>query len=168
MTGSATLGRFLRSRCENIAAALMAAMFVAFIVQVLLRYAFDAPVGWTSEVQTAAWMWLILWGSALVLREDEEIRFDIVYQSARGRTRRLLRAVASTALVALYLVSLPAVYDFVTFMKIEKSAYLDIRFDHLFSIYLLFAVVTVVRHGRIVWHAVRGRDDLTATSGTAG
>jgi TRAP-type C4-dicarboxylate transport system permease small subunit len=150
--------RFLRKRSENVAALLMAAMFVTFIVQVVLRYAFNAPVGWTSEVQTAAWLWLILWGSALLLREDEEIRFDIVYQAARGRTRRILRAFASSALVAAYLVSLPAVYDFITFMRIEKSAYLDVRFDYLFSIYLVFVAATIVRHGRIVWRAARGLD----------
>ena len=32
--------------------------------------------------------------------------------------------------------SLPAVVDYVTFMKVQSTAYLDIRFDWLFSIYV--------------------------------
>ena len=40
----------------------------------------------------------------------------------------------------LYAISLPAVVDYVTFMKVEKTAYLKIRFDWLFSIYVVFVV----------------------------
>lgn len=149
---------FLKARSQEIAALLLAAMFLSFIVQVVLRYVFNWPVGWTVELQTICWLWLILWASALVLRESEEIRFDIVYAGARPTTRRVFRVVSSAALVALYAVSLPAAWDFVTFMKIEKSPYLDIRYDYLFSIYLIFAVASILRYGRIAWRSLRGPD----------
>jgi TRAP-type C4-dicarboxylate transport system permease small subunit len=41
--------------------------------------------------------------------------------------------------------SLPASYSYVTFMKVEKSSYLGIRMDILYSIYLVFAVAVIAR-----------------------
>jgi TRAP-type C4-dicarboxylate transport system permease small subunit len=146
-----------RRRAENILAALLAAMFVAFIIQIVARYLLNAPVGWTIEVSTLAWMWGVLWGAALVLTDEEEIRFDIVYGAAPASLRRAFDAVTGTVVVGVFGWSLPAVYDYVTFMKVERSAYLGIRFDLLFSIYLVFAVAMIIRHAWIVWRSLTGR-----------
>lgn len=151
------LAGWLRRRAENLLAALLAAMFVAFIIQIVMRYAFNAPVGWTTEVSTLAWVWGILWGAALVLREEEEIRFDILYGPAPPGLRRLCDAVTGSVVVAVFAWSLPAVWDYVTFMKVERSAYLGIRFDILYSVYLVFAVAVIARHAAIVLRAAIGR-----------
>ena len=130
---------------EGVAAALLAVIFVAFIVQITLRYVFNWPVGWTSEVSLAAWLWLVLWGAAFVLRDEEEIRIDLVAGHANRRTRRAIGAVGAVSLIVLFGMSLPASYAYVTFMKVEKSSYLGIRMDIMYSIYLLFAVAVIAR-----------------------
>jgi hypothetical protein len=48
---------------------------------------FNFPIGWTSELTVVAWLWLVLWGSAFVLKESEEIRFDLLYGAAGPRAR---------------------------------------------------------------------------------
>ena len=65
---------------------LLAVIFVAFIIQIVFRYAFNLPVGWTSDLAVAAWLWLVLWGAAFVLKDEDEIRFDLL-SSAVGRAR---------------------------------------------------------------------------------
>jgi hypothetical protein len=40
---------------------------------------------------------------------------------------------------------------------VERSAYLGIRFDLLYSVYLIFAVAMIIRHAAIAWRAVVGR-----------
>jgi C4-dicarboxylate transporter DctQ subunit len=151
---------FARRRAEDVLAALLAAMFVAFMVQIVMRYALNAPVGWTTEVSTLAWVWGILWGAALVLTDEEEIRFDILYGGVPPALRRVFDVVTGSVVVAVFAWSLPAVFDYVTFMKVEKSAYLGIRFDWLYSVYLVFAVAMIVRHAWIVWRAATGRRHL--------
>lgn len=146
-----------RRRAENILATLLAAMFLAFIVQIAMRYVANAPVGWTIEVSTLAWLWGVLWGAALVLRDEEEIRFDIIYGVAPPGLRRFFDVVAGTAVIGVFSWSLPAVVDYVTFMKVERSAYLGIRFDILYSVYVVFAVAMIIRHGWIVWRAITGQ-----------
>ena len=43
-------------------------------------------------------------------------------------------------------------------MKVEKTAYLKIRFDWLFSIYVVFAVAVIVRYVWILSRLLRGKE----------
>jgi C4-dicarboxylate transporter, DctQ subunit len=149
---------WLQRRAEDIAAGLLAVMFLAFIVQIVFRYVFNFPTGWTSELTVAAWLWLVLWGSAFVLKEKEEIRFDLLYAAAGRRTRIAMGAVFALAAVVLYGVSLKASIAYVTFMKVERSSYLKIRMDWLFSIYVIFVLAVIVRYLWLLSQLLRGKD----------
>lgn len=156
MHRSAAVGAWLYRRAENLLAAMLAVMFAAFIVQIVFRYLIGLPVGWPNEISVVMWIWLVLWGAAFVLREDEEIRFDLLYASAPPGRRRVMFLVAAAVLVFLYAISLPAVWDYVTFMRVERTAYLKIRFDWLYSIYIVFVVTVIVRYLWLSWQAVFG------------
>ena len=41
-------------------------------------------------------------------------------------------------------------------MNVERTAYIQLPFDLVFSIYLPFAVAVIVRLLLNVWHAIRG------------
>src|SRR5262245_53322245 len=155
-------GAWLRRRAENIAAGLLAVMFIAFIIQILFRYLFNFPIGWTSELTVICWLWLVLWGSAFVLSEKEEIRFDLLYSAVGSRARIVMAVVFSLALVALYGASLKGSYAYVSFMKVEKSSYLKIPMDLLFSIYLIFLVAILVRYVWLLARLLRGEDPAAA------
>lgn len=150
------IGEWLYRRAENLLAAMLAVMFAAFLLQIAFRYLLNFPIGWTSEISAVLWIWTVLWGAAFVLREEEEIRFDLIYLMAGLRARRIMVFISAVALIALYTVSFPAVVDYVTFMKVESTAYLKIRLDWLFSIYLLFVVGVIVRYLVLSWRALRG------------
>jgi TRAP-type C4-dicarboxylate transport system permease small subunit len=159
--GSGRIGRvgaWLARRAENVAAILLAVMFVSFIIQIAFRYLLNLPTGWSSELTVICWLWLVLWGAAFVVREREEIRFDIVYGSVRPGARRVLAVLTGLVLIGLYAWSFPAVWDYVTFMKVQKTAYLGVRYDWLYSIYILFALAAIVRYLWILWGALRGVD----------
>ena len=145
---------------------MLAVMFVAFIVQIVFRYVLNFPMGWSSELSIITWLWGVLWGAAFVVKESEEIRFDLVYAAVRPRTRRVMGIITGVAIVMLYAASLPATFDYVSFMKVQKTAYLKIRFDWLFSIYLLFAIAIITRYGWILWHLLRGKDPKPPDSNT--
>lgn len=150
-------GRWLGRRAENIAALMLAVMFAAFIVQVVFRYLLNFPIGSATELTIIMWLWVVLWGAAFVLREDEEIRFDIVYGMVGRRTRLVMTTISALALIVIYGISLPAAWDYVMFMKVQKSSYLHIRYDFLYFIYIIFSVSVIGRYVWILWAAVRGR-----------
>jgi|SRR3954451_7880479 C4-dicarboxylate transporter DctQ subunit len=152
------VGAWLHRRAENIAAGLLAVMFLAFVAQIVFRYVFNFPIGWSSELTVVCWLWLVLWGSAFVLTEREEIRFDLLYGAVGRRARIAMAIVASVAVIVLYGASFKASYAYVAFMKVEKSSYLHIRLDWLFSIYILFLAAVIVRYVCLLWQLLRGKD----------
>jgi len=158
--GLRRLARWLYTAAEAVAGLMLAVMFGAFLVTILFRYVLNWPAGRAAELSSVMWIWLVLFGAAFVLREREEIRFDILYGSVRPGLRRAFMVIIATGIVGLFVVSLPAVYDYVTFMKVQRTAYLRIRYDWLYSIYVVFAVAVIVRYLWLGWRAVLGHDPL--------
>src|SRR3954453_15411189 len=153
---AAAVGRWLRRRAENIAVALLSTMFACFIIQIFFRYVLNNPVGWTEEVIVTAWLWTVLWRAAFILSEAEEVRFDIGYSNISQQARRICTIVTGVALVLLYGISLPASYRYVSFMKVERSAYLHVPINLMYSVYVVFAVACIGRYMWLVYHAIRG------------
>ncbi len=81
---------WMRRRAENIVAGLLGIMFVAFLVQIVFRYFFNFPIGWTSELSVIAWLYMTLLGSAFWLKESDEIRFDLISGRLGPRGRRVV------------------------------------------------------------------------------
>lgn len=148
--------RFLALAAEAVAALMLAVMFLSFLVTILFRYVLNWPSGWASELSSVMWVWLVLWGAAFVLRESEEIRFDIIYGSAPPAVRRIFTIFIAIGVIVLFALSLPAVWDYVTFMKVQSTSYLKIRYDWLYSIYVAFAVAVIIRY---LWLAGRAARD---------
>jgi TRAP-type C4-dicarboxylate transport system permease small subunit len=159
---------WLHRRAENVAALMLAVMFLAFLVQIVFRYFFNFPVGWASELTVALWLWLVLWGASFVLKESEEIRFDLLSGALGRRARIAMGIVVAVALVVLYGMAFKPSLDYVTFMKVEKSSYLKVRMDWMYSIFIVFLVAILARYLWLLWQLVRGRDpgeaDVTKAS----
>jgi len=151
-----SLGGWLARRAENVLVLMLGAMFAVFILQIVFRYLLNLPIGWTHEISVILWLWIVLFGAAFVTRESDEIRFDILYGSVGPRARRVMAVVTAAALVALYTLSLPAMADYVTFMKVERTAYLKLPFNWVYAIYLAFAVAAIIRYLWLGWRALWG------------
>jgi TRAP-type C4-dicarboxylate transport system permease small subunit len=162
------IARWLRRRAENVSALLLLAMFLCFILQIVTRYVFNYPLGWTDEISVLCWIWCTLWGAAFVLRERDEVRFDIIYSSAGDKARCVFTVITGVAAIVLFGIALPAVVSYVTFLKVERSAYLGIRLDYLYAIYVVFSVAVIVRYAALTWRAIKGHPpDIRIGSGSA-
>ena len=152
------LVKFARTAAMDIAALMLGGVFVVFLIQIVARYIFNAPVSWTLEACLTLWLWLVFWGGAFVLTEKDHVRFDILYDSVRARTRRIFAIVSAVAIGGGFLAALPATWSYIDFYQIKRSAVLGIRLDIVFSIYGVFAVMMVLRY---FWRAsllMRGAD----------
>lgn len=156
---------WIQRRSENLIATLLGVMFVAFMVQIVFRYFFGLPTGWSTELSLLCWLWMVLWGAAFALKEKDEIRLDLLLGVVGPRTRRALAAGVALATVVLYGMSLPAATRYVAFMKVERSSYLDIRLDWVYSVFVIFTVAIVLRYLWLLLGAVRGTGDEDAGGG---
>ena len=159
---------WMRRRAENVVAALLGIMFVCFIVQIVFRYFFNFPIGWTSELSVITWLYIALLGSAFWLKESEEIRFDLISGALPPLGKRIVGLIVGAITVTLFAMSLPAAIKYVTFMKVESSSYLKIRLDILYSVYIVFAVAVIARYAWSIVTLLRGEApeeaDITKTS----
>ena len=77
-----------------------------------------------------------------------------------------LTIVTGIAILVIYGWSLPAVTDYVLFMKVEKTSYLKLRFDFAYFAYVIFAVAALGRYAWLVRNALRGRTAETLLDST--
>lgn len=158
--------RFIRgfSRLtEAIAGGLLAAIFLIFLLQILLRY-FFTPAGWTLELIGILWVWVIFFSCAFVVRERDHVKFDIIYLAAPRRIRQVFCLIAAAAIVIGMLYTFLPTWDYIEWMKIRKTSTVrnpftgnKIPMRDVFSIYALFILavsaryawqfVDVLRHG---------------------
>ncbi len=143
--------KWLQRRADNVAVGLLTAIFLSFILQIVSRYVIRQPLGWTLEACLLSWLWLVFWSSAFTLKEQDHVRFTILIDAAGPATRKVYVVLTGLCIIAAFAISLPATYDFVSFMKIEKTSLLKVRFDYVFGIYLIFAVAMITRS---VWWIV--------------
>jgi C4-dicarboxylate transporter, DctQ subunit len=184
---STVLGRAIagvRKTAEVVVALLLGLMFLAFIVQIVLRYslgllpasagdvrlALGMVLGWTSEISVVTWLYIVLLGSALWLREADEIKIDLLSGVLGTRGRRIVAAFTALAILILYIMSFPAILKYVQFMWRERTDFMKIRFDWLYSVYLVFAAAIILRYLSHLFDALRGRDaeDIDITKSTSG
>lgn len=154
---------WLSRRADNVAVGLLTATFVIFILQIFSRYVMRDPLGWTLEACLLCWLWLVFWSGAFNLRDRDHVRFNILSEAVGPRTRRLFAIISALAIIAALAASLPATADFISFMAIEKTSLLKLRFDYVFAIYLVFAVAIIIRYGHRIYVSLHGTDKLRGT-----
>jgi C4-dicarboxylate transporter DctQ subunit len=135
-------------RADDVAVLLLAAMFLAFVVQITFRYVLNRPLEWTLEVCLTTWLWTVFWSCAFCLRDKDHVRFDILFNHVSPATRRIFAGISAAALVIGLLAALPGTWDFVSFLTIKKSPSLRIPLAYVFSIYLVFMVAMIVAYGQ--------------------
>lgn len=125
---------------------MLAALFLTFILQIFSRYVLAQPFGWTLELSLTLWIWIVFWGNAFVVRHNEHVTFDVLYEHVGLRTRRVFALIAAAAIAVGMAVSLYPTWDFIDFMKMKNSATLHIPMRTIFSIYVVFMVAVAVAY----------------------
>jgi len=151
------LFKLLRRGAEAFGVLLFALLFLVFVVQITARFVFDRPLAWTDEAAVILYLWVVLWGAALVCRDREHVAFDLLYQSVSAPKRRVMALLAALLVGGLAAWSLPAVLDYIHFMRRESTAVMGLPFDWVFLPFGLLLLALVLRY---VWRIVRllGKD----------
>jgi TRAP-type C4-dicarboxylate transport system permease small subunit len=146
--GGRGLARGAAAAAEAIGVALFAAMFATFIAGVAMRYAAGRPLTWSDEICVVLLLWSTFWAASFVVRLGEHVTFDILYEAAAPRWRRIMALAATLAFAALLLAALPATYGYVAFLWRETTPTLRLRLDYIYACFPLFIAVI---GARLLW-----------------
>ena len=166
--------QFVRRGAELFVGALMALMFLTFILQITIRYtarlewmAEAVPLldpsryGWTLEFCALLWVWIIFAGCALVVRDEDHVTFDVLYNHVRPGTRRVFVIVGGLAIAIGLALSIEPTLDKFHILRLKRTATLSqlvgdwIRMRDIYSIYILFLIVVTLRYAWATWTAIR-------------
>ena len=155
---------------EFIAAIMMAAMFAIFILQVFIRYTartewiaktipiFDPNLyGWTLEFCLVLWIWLVFWGSALIVRERDHVSFDLIYTSVSPKIRKWMAICSCLVISAGFLWVLEPTWEKFYILRLKRTATLSnlfgdwIRVRDIYSIFFLFLLSVSSRYAWRAW-----------------
>ncbi|MFA3917047.1 TRAP transporter small permease [Ruegeria hyattellae] len=146
---------------EAIAGGLLAAIFAIFLLQILLRY-FFTPAGWTLELIGILWVWVIFFACAFVVREQDHVKFDIIYLSVGKRTRQIFALIAAAAIAIGMLYTFLPTWDYIEWMKIRKTTTVrnpftgaKIPMRDVFSIYAIFTIAVAARYAWLFFEVLR-------------
>nr|WP_321250824.1 TRAP transporter small permease subunit [uncultured Ruegeria sp.] len=146
---------------EAIAGGMLAAIFLIFLLQILLRY-FFTPAGWTLELIGILWVWVIFFSCAFIVRERDHVKFDIIYLSVPMRVRQIFAMLAAAAIVVGMLYSFLPTWDYIDWMKIRKTSTVRNPFSGekiplrtVFSIYAVFMLVVAARYAWLFFDVMR-------------
>ncbi len=142
----------LRRAADAFGVLLFALLFVVFVIQITARFVFNQPLAWTDEAATILYLWVVLWGAAVVCRDKEHVAFDLLYQKAFAPTRRRMALAAAVLVGGLAAWALPGSLDYIWFMRRESTAVMGLPFHWVFLPFGLLLIALVVRY---VWRVVR-------------
>lgn len=77
-----------------IASLMMAALVVIVCIDLTLRYFFNAPLIWGTEVTEIFLLYITFLGTAWVFKEDSHVVIDVFIGKATGRSKKMLTMVS--------------------------------------------------------------------------
>lgn len=149
---------WFKKTANAIGGGLFLTLFIVFVIQVMARFGLNKPLAWTDELAVILYVWIILWAAAFMVPEREHVAFDLLWNSAGPRTRRVMQMVGHLLIGGLALCAVPATWDYVYFMKREGTPVLGLPFMWVFLPFVFLLVALVVRSACAMWRAIKGED----------
>ena len=167
--------KWLTRGCEFIAAMILAAIFIIFLLQIFARYTSKIawlipieqlsnwmltvePIGWTINLISLLWVWLIFFGCSFVVRD---VTFDILYLALPDHLRRIAIIVISLIMIFALLWSFLPTWDSIfgsRLMDLKKIQTLrmpitgeKIPIKWLFASYITLMIVVILRYAWICY-----------------
>jgi len=147
---------WLHKAAQALGGLLFVALFVVFVVQITARFVFNKPLAWSDEAAVILYVWIILWAAATMVPQREHVAFDLVWNLANPRWRRILQVLGNALVGGLALVALPASWDYVRFMAREGTPVLGVPLMAVYVPFIVLLLAMVLRSVGQIVQALRG------------
>jgi TRAP-type C4-dicarboxylate transport system permease small subunit len=142
----------LRRAAGLVAGLMFAAVFLIFMLKVVLRYAFAIQLAWADELCAVLFVWIIFWANAFLVPERDQIRFDLAVRALPSRGQRIADALRTLILAGLVIAALPGAIGYLVFLGNQRTPVLELRLDLVYACFGIFLVAVALR---AVLHLVR-------------
>jgi TRAP-type C4-dicarboxylate transport system permease small subunit len=135
----------LRRLADWIAGAMFAAVFVIFNYKIFTRYFEHDEAVWADEILVILFIWIIFWANAFIVRDKEQITFDLVYRLLPEKAKRSVALARVVLIGGIFAVALPGSLDYIRFLWREHTPVLNLPLDLVYSCFGIFLIAVIVR-----------------------
>ncbi len=143
--GKSPLAARIHQIADWFAAAMFAAVFLIFNYKIFTRYFEHNEAVWADEVLVILFIWIIFWAQAFVLRDGDQITFDLIYRLLPARGQRIAALARHVLVGGVFLWALPGSLGYIRFLWREHTPVLNWPLDLVYSCFGLFLVAVIVR-----------------------
>jgi len=138
------ISRRLNQSMKFLAGFLIAAMTVLVFLQVVFRYLLDAPLDWSEEMASFAFVWMALLGASVGLKNDEHPRLDIFYQVFPDRVKTLCTLIINLAILFMLVVLFVFGLKLTVVMQMQRTAALGYSVSYVYAVLPLSAAIMFI------------------------
>ena len=158
---------------ELIGAMVLATIFIIFLLQIFTRYAAKIswiiplpiisnwmnslePIGWTVNLISVLWVWIIFFGCSFFVRDSEHVVFDILFFAVSPKIQKLFSIFVASFMIAIMVYSFSATWDAIfgsKLMELKKIQTLripitgdKIPMKWLFAPYIILMIAVIFRY----------------------
>ena len=73
---------------EGVLIALIGTSVMIVIMQIVWRYVFRSPLGWTEQIARAEFIWIVMLGIPVMFNRGITMSFDVLLQKLKGKTHK--------------------------------------------------------------------------------
>lgn len=152
----------LRQIADWGACAMFAAVFIIFNYKIFTRYFEHDEAVWADEVLVILFIWIIFWAQAFVVRDRDQISFDIVVRLLPAQGKRFAALARYILIGGVFLYALPGSLGYIRFLWREHTPVLNLPLDWVYSCFGLFLLAIIVRSLVGAWQlfGARWRDHI--------
>ena len=143
--GADRLIALLRRAAALVAGVMFAAVFLIFMLKVVLRYAFAVQLAWADELCAVLFVWIIFWANAFIVPDRDQIRFDLVVRALPLRWALVAEILRTVVLGGIVVAALPGAIGYILFLSSQSTPVLGLRLDFVYSCFGFFLVAVVIR-----------------------
>src|SRR6202021_3425779 len=139
------LGSRLRTLADWTACAMFAAVFVIFNYKIFTRYFEHDEAVWADEVLVILFIWIIFWANSFLVRDKEQITFDLVYRLLPATAQRYTTLARGVLVGGIFAWALPGSLDYIGFLWREHTPVLNLPLDYVYACFGLFMLAVIAR-----------------------
>lgn len=138
------ISRNLNQAIKFLAGFLIAAMTILVFLQVVFRYLLDAPLDWSEEMASFAFVWMALLGASVGLKYDEHPRLDIFYEIFPGWIKKICGLIINLAILFMLVVLFIFGVKLTIAMQMQRTAALGYSVSYVYAVLPLSAIVMFI------------------------
>jgi TRAP-type C4-dicarboxylate transport system permease small subunit len=138
------ISRRLNQTMKFLAGFLIAAMTILVFLQVIFRYFLDAPLDWSEEMASFAFVWMALLGASVGLKNDDHPRLDIFFQVFPDWAKKLCSLIINLAILFMLVVLFIFGLKLAIAMQMQRTAALGYSISYVYAVLPLSAIIMFI------------------------